>query len=196
MRVQNQREVTVGGPDPSPGIRLICLACSRQDLQQYRAWSRVLSDNVELLVIEVQPLGDSAQGDASTAPSADAHALAKHLHVSLSEPHAIFGQHQGAQLAFELTMLAEASYPGQTRHLFVSSCDSPRFQATSNQPIVIKVPTTLLYPPGALANLLEWHGFIRRELELIELPDALTDPLLLNQRLVRIFNSHLGLLSF
>lgn len=196
MHVQNQREVAVGSPDQSPGIRLICLACSQQDLQQYRAWSRVLSDNVELLIIEVQPAARSAQGEVLLTPSTDVHALAKRLHVSLSRPHAVFGQHQGAQLAFELTILAEATYPDQTRHLFVSSCDSPHTPTLGPQLIGIKVPTTVLYPPGALKNLLGWHGFIRRELELIELPDAQADPHLLDQRLVRIFNSHLGLLSF
>ena len=192
MHVQNEQEAAVGSPDPAPGIRLICLACNPQDLQQYRTWSRVLSDNIELLIIETRPAAPS-QG---AAPSTDVHALAKRLHVCLSTPHALFGQEQGAQLAFELTILAEAAYPGQTRHLFVSSCDSPRIPIHATQSIGIKVPTTVLYPPGALANLLGWHGFLRRELELIELPDARTDPHLLDQRLVRIFNSHLGLLSF
>lgn len=44
--------------------------------------------------------------------------------------------------------------------------------------------------------MLGWHSLARRALELIELPASPVDSSLLNQRLVRIFNTHLGLLDF
>jgi hypothetical protein len=44
--------------------------------------------------------------------------------------------------------------------------------------------------------MLGWHAFVRRELELIELPEHSVDKSYQDQRLVRIFTTHLGLLGF
>ncbi|MDH0305349.1 MULTISPECIES: thioesterase domain-containing protein [unclassified Pseudomonas] len=179
-------------PEQSSRIRLICLACTRQQLIQYRTWAQTLSDPVELIAVDVL---SSVQLDTlacAPPPSALVRILAEQLQPFLSQPHAVFGQTLGAHIALALTQLAQDKYPGLTRHLFVSSCDSPEFAVTST----IHVPMTVLYPPGSMAAMLGWHALARRELELIELPPPSADGSLLNQRLVRIFNTHLGLLSF
>lgn len=194
MHVQNLPAPEASGS--SAQIRLICLACSPQHLERYRAWAYALSDTIELIAVDVQRHADCAPSDLQQGPSPLARTLADHLHPYLNQPHAIFGQRLGAHLAFELTQLAEREHPGQTRHLFVSSCDSPRATEPRASISAIQVPMTVLYPAGSLSQMLGWHAFVRRELELIELPDASEDPSHVDQRLVRIFDTHLGLLSF
>ncbi|MDF0733700.1 thioesterase domain-containing protein [Pseudomonas entomophila] len=177
-------------------IRLICLACSQQNLAQYRAWAHTLNDYIELMAVDVERDAGCAPSDPQRGPSALAHVIADRLQPFLSEPHALFGQHLGAHMAFELAQLAERRFPGRTRHLFVSSCDSPRVTAPFADEQALRMPVTVLYPAGALPGMLGWHAFARRELELIELPEPNPDTSSLDQRFVRIFNTHLGLLSF
>ncbi|HGM5583382.1 TPA: thioesterase II family protein [Pseudomonas putida] len=179
-----------------PRTRLICLACRQEHLEQYRAWSNALSDHIELIAVDVRRHAECSPCDPLHGPSPLARTVAKHLHPYLKGPHALFGQCLGAHLAFELAQLAEREYPGQTRHLFVSSCDSPRVAEPGASANAIRLPVTVLYPLGALPEMLGWHAFVRRELELIELPDHRVDKSYQDQRLVRIFNTHLGLLSF
>ncbi|MDH0649566.1 thioesterase domain-containing protein [Pseudomonas sp. GD03858] len=179
-------------PEQSSRIRLICLACTRPQMIQYRTWAQTLSDPIELIAVDV-PSAVQPSTLATAYPStALAEILAERLQPYLAQPHAVFGQAAGAPLALALTQLAQGKHPGQTRHLFVSSCDSPELSAAP----VIQVPMTVLYPPGSMAAMLGWHAPARRALELIELPLPSAGSSLLNQRLVRIFNAHLGLLSF
>ncbi|MBJ9978464.1 hypothetical protein IAE35_24265 [Pseudomonas sp. S75] len=194
MHVQNPSAPAHAGS--TPRIRLICLACSQQHLDQYRAWAYALSEPVELIAVDIQRQAECAPCDPLQGPSALTRTLAEYLHPYLGEPHAVFGQRLGAHRAFELVQLAEREYPGQTRHLFVSSCDSPEVTEPGASNHAIHVPMTVLYPAGSLPGTLGWHAFVRRELELIELPEPSADPSFLDQRLVRIFNTHLGLLSF
>lgn len=172
-------------PELPVRIRLICLACSRQDLAQYRTWAQTLSDPIELVAVDA----------CAQAPHMLARNLADQLQNYLAQPHALFGQGAGAHVAFALAAQAQGRYPGQTRHVFVSSCDSPAPTA-DGAPALLQVPMTVLYLPGTLAATLAWHAHARRALELIELPPQSVDPSLHNQRLVRIFNTHLGLLSY
>lgn len=179
-----------------PRTRLICLACSQEHLEQYRAWSHALSDHIELVAVDVRRHAECSPCNPLQGPSALARTVAKYLHPYLEGPHALFGQRLGAHMAFELAQLAEREYPEQTRHLFVSSCDSPRVAKPAASENAIRIPVTVLYPPGTLPEMLGWHAFVRRELELIELPEHSVDKSYQDQRLVRIFNTHLGLLGF
>ncbi|QBF24550.1 hypothetical protein EXN22_02205 [Pseudomonas tructae] len=177
-----------------PRIRLICLACSQDHLSQYRAWSAELNDQIELVTVNVlaygslnvaQPLQDHCTLVAS---------LVERLQVYLGKPHALFGQGPGAQLALTLARHTEHLHPGQTRHLFVSNCDSP-LTPPDDAPGRLNVPVTALYRSGQLPRMLGWHAFSAREIELIELPDEPVDGPQRNQRLIQIINTHLGLLS-
>lgn len=190
MHVQTRQEIT---PDQPSRIRLICLASTRQQLAQYRTWARTLSDPIELVAVDVPSIADLEQSAALPVAGRLTQALREQLQPYLGQPHALFAQGLGAHIALALIQQVQVACPGQTRHLFVSSCDSPQF-STTNLPL--HVPMTVLYPPGSLAAMLGWHSLVRRELELIELPMPSVDASLLNQRLVRIFNSHLGLLSY
>lgn len=192
MHVQTRQQSSTETPSR---VRLICLACTRQQLIQYRTWARTLSDPIELVAVDVPATVMPGALDPTQPASEQAKTLAEHLQPYLAQPHALFGQHQGAHVALALTHLAQGSYPGQTRHLFVSSCDSPAYTATGLAHPALQVPITVLYPPGALAAMLGWHSQARRALELIEMPAGTVDSSMLNQRLVRIFNTHLGLLG-
>jgi len=178
-------------PDQPPRIRLICLANTRQQLAQYRTWATTLSDPIELVAVDVPSIADFEQSLPISGRLTQA--LVEQLQPYLMQPHAVFAQGQGAHIALALIQQVQGACPGLTRHLFVSSCDSPQFSTTY---LPLHIPMTVLYPPGSLAAMLGWHSLVRRELELIELPVQAVDTSLLNQRLVRIFNAHLGLLSF
>lgn len=188
MHVQTRQDTT---PDQPPRIRLICLANTRQQLAQYRTWARTLSDPIELVAVDVPSIADLEQSLPISGRLTQA--LVEQLQPYLMQPHAVFAQGLGAHIALALIQQVQGACPGLTRHLFVASCDSPQFSTTY---LPLHIPMTVLYPPGSLAAMLGWHSLVRRELELIELPVQAVDTSLLNQRLVRIFNAHLGLLSF
>lgn len=179
-------------PAQPPGIRLICLASKRQQLIQYRTWSRALSDPIELVAVDISA---TAHADGPYAPQSLpmlARTLASRLQPFLAHPHALFAQDEATHLALALAYLAQRSNPGQTRRLFVSSCDSP--EATEGvQTEHLQVPVTAFYPPDMLAAMLGWQRLAHRELELVELP-AQSWPG--DQRLINILNAHLGLLCF
>lgn len=173
---------------PLPSIRLICLASDRQQLVQYRTWSHALSDPIELVAVDISAAGlDAPQSFPSLART-----LAGRLQPFLAQPHAVFAQDAAVHLALALTYLTQRSAPGQTRRLFVSSCDSPA-ATEGGQTERLQVPVTAFYPPGTLAAMLGWQRLARRELELVELA-AHSRPG--EQRLVSILNTHLGLLGF
>ncbi|QXH56477.1 thioesterase domain-containing protein [Pseudomonas maumuensis] len=186
--MQTRQDTT---PDQPPRIRLICLASTRQQLAQYRTWARTLSDPIELVAVDVPSIADPEQSLPVSGRLTQI--LLEQLQPYLVQPHAVFAQGLGAHIALALIQQVQSACQGLTRHLFVSSCDSPQF-SSPHQPL--HVPMTVLYPPGSLAAMLGWHSLARRELELIELPVQAVDSSLLNQRLVRIFNAHLGLLSY
>lgn len=190
MHVQTQ------APHEQPTrIRLICLACSRQQLEQYRQWAEALSEPVEVIAVDLPATACLDSVDPDESSHALASALGERLEPFLQHPHAIFGQSLGAHAALALAQWAQCHWPGQTRHLFVASCDSPSV-ASGGDSTPLQVPMTVLYPPGSLPAMLGWNPLAHGGLELIELPAHAVDGAPFNQRIVRIFHTHLGLLSF
>jgi len=185
---------TVSGSAQPPQIRLICLACSQDHLSQYRAWSVALNDHIELVTVNVLAYGDPIRSLPLHGNPTLIDSLIERLQVYLRKPHALFGQGAGAQLALALARHTEQLHPGQTRHLFVATSDSPQADP-AEAAAGLSVPVTALYPSGSLPRMLGWHDHSGREIELIELPDAAGDAPQLNQRLIQIINTHLGLLS-
>ena len=179
-------------PAQLPSIRLVCLASNRQQLIQYRSWSRALRDPIELVAVDISATEHADGLDAPQPHTLLARTLASRLQPFLAHPHAVFAQDEAAHLALALTYLAQRSNPGQTRRLFVSSCDSPE-AAEGGLTEHLQVPVTAFYPPDTLAAMLGWQRLARRELELVELP-AHSQPG--DQRLLSILNAHLGLLCF
>jgi len=196
VHAQNYQEATDGDSGQLARIRLICLACSQENLERYRSWTTGLNDHIELVAVDVQREAECVPGTLLQPPTELAHALASRLQVFLDKPHALFGHDLGAHMAFQVAQVAEGLYPDQTRRLFVSSCDSPDAPPPGLFEAGLKTPVTALYPPGALTRMLGWHAFARRELELIELPEHAEDASHQDLRLIRIFNTHLGLLGF
>ncbi|CAK9891930.1 MULTISPECIES: thioesterase domain-containing protein [Pseudomonas] len=195
MHAPTLQRRTVPGSAQPPQIRLICLACSQDHLSQYRAWSVALNDHIELVTVNVLAYGELTTSQPPYNNCALVASLVERLQVYLRKPHALFGQGAGAQLALALANHTEQLHPGQTRHLFVSTCDSPQATTGDESVAALKVPVTALYPSGYLPRMLGWHDFSSREIELIELPEEPGDDPMRNQRLIQIINTHLGLLS-
>lgn len=196
MHAQTSHASMPNDLQPPCRVRLICLACSPLNLEQYRAWSRALNDPIELVAIDLQREAGCHPSDLQRAPSTFAHTIVERLKPFLSQPHALFGQGVGAYMAFEVARLTEQGHPGQTCRLFVSNCDSPSLGTPEKSEHSLHTPMTVLYSPGSLAATLGWHTFARRELEFVELPEQGADYSSYSQRLVRIFNTHLSLLNF
>ncbi|WP_083199893.1 thioesterase domain-containing protein [Pseudomonas defluvii] len=179
-------------PCAQPGsIVLICFANSASSLVHYQRWQNDLNDHIELAPIDVSGYGATAGGSGTEDLCEQ---LFERLQAYLRRPHALFGHNDGAHLAFEIAKRMQHVSPRLTRHLFVSMCDSPATspcQTAHN----LQVPVTALYPPGSLKRILGWRDYICRELELIELPSTQLDDPKLQQRLMQIINTHLGLLS-
>ncbi|WP_327439331.1 thioesterase domain-containing protein [Pseudomonas donghuensis] len=195
MHAPTLQRRTVPGSAQPPQVRLICLACSEDHLSQYRAWAAELNEHIELVTVNVLAYGDLTTSLPLQNKCALVASLVERLQVYLRNPHALFGQGPGAQLAFALANHAAQLHPGQTRHLFVSTCDSPHATTAGESVAALNVPVTALYPSGYLARMLGWHDFSSREIELIELPEEQGNEPMFNQRLLQIINTHLGLLS-
>jgi surfactin synthase thioesterase subunit len=115
----------IRGSSGAARTRLLCFAYAGGSPDLFRAWAQDLAADVELLAVQLPGHGsrlterpypdwESLLGEAVTG-------LAPYLAL----PHAFYGHSFGGRLAYELTHLVEAAYPGRTRWLFVSGCRSP-----------------------------------------------------------------------
>ncbi len=105
--------------------RLICCPSAGADPEQFRDWSSGLADHIELVTLLLPGHGSRFTETAydQWAPLLEDAFMA--LRPYLSEPHAFYGHSFGARVAYEMARLAQAHFPGQTRHLFISGCRSP-----------------------------------------------------------------------
>ncbi len=191
MYAQPQQQLTSRHPVQPGSMVLICFASDASGLMHYHRWQHALNDHIELVPIDVSDYRP-AMGDSGAQHRCEQ--LFERLQVYLRRPHALFGQNNGARVAFEIAKRMQLTRPGLTRHLFVSMSDNPA-AAPCHTGHGLQVPVTALYPPGRLNTILGWQGSTCRELELIELPDTDLGSPILQQRLTQIINTHLGLLS-
>lgn len=81
MHVQTQ------APHEQPTrIRLICLACSRQQLEQYRQWAEALSEPVEVIAVDLPATACLDSVDPDESSHALASALGERLEPFLQHP--------------------------------------------------------------------------------------------------------------
>lgn len=106
MHVQTRQQSSTETPSR---VRLICLACTRQQLIQYRTWAHTLSDPIELIAIDVPAAVLPGTQPASTL----AKTLAERLQPYLAQPHALFGQYQGRMSRWPWRIWPRAPTPGR-----------------------------------------------------------------------------------
>jgi medium-chain acyl-[acyl-carrier-protein] hydrolase len=115
----------IRGASGVPRTRLLCFSYAGGSTDLFRAWSDDLAPNVELLAVQLPGHGSRLREQ----PYPDWESLLKAAFTGLSPylalPHAFYGHSFGGRLAYELTHLVEAEYPGRTQWLFVSGCRSP-----------------------------------------------------------------------
>lgn len=125
MTVTDRWVLRLRGARTSPGVRLICIPYAGGSPEAFRAWSADLAPHVELLAVQLPGRGprlrEPLYEDWKPLLDDTFAALAPYL----DEPHAFYGHSFGGRLAYELTHLAEARFPGRTRRLFVAGCRSP-----------------------------------------------------------------------
>ncbi|MDB6142878.1 MAG: thioesterase [Pseudomonas sp.] len=189
--------------------RLICFPYAEADPEQFRTWASGLDDHIELITLRLPGHGSRLDELAYDQWALLLDDMFSALKPYLRKPHAFFGHSLGARLAYEMAKRAQARYPGQTRHLFISGCRSPDAQQhesfklaerwSNHLDIGLDTPLTALYGSDDLVDtatsMMNWRAFTRGAFELIEISG---DHLFVNaqrRRLLHIINTHLGLLS-
>lgn len=250
MQARDEKWLMVLNSGEPAKTRLICFPQTGADPQQLRNWSMGLAGHIELVLVRLPGHGSrQAEPPLDDWPRLLLDTFAA-LQPLLAEPHALFGHGLGGMLAYETAKRAQAQYPGQTRHLFISACRSPdhpssrpllhalaatpfheamlslgatpiqmpRDQASRNRYETLlrtdlklfeswrdqstgslDIPLTALYgsedPLAPASNMANWREFTRREFELIEVAGNHFFIKSQRQRLLRIINTHLGLLG-
>lgn len=128
MRAEKNKWLMVVNSRQAVRTRLICFPNAGGDPEQFRGWAPELAEHIELVTVRLPGHGSRMK----EAPYDQWPLLLEHTLVALrpylNEPHAFYGHGFGGRLAFEMAHLAQALYPGQTEHLFISGCRSPDSQ--------------------------------------------------------------------
>lgn len=178
MNINNKKWTMVINSGQPSGIRLICFPQAGAAPEQLRNWSTGLDDHIELVVVRLA--GHGVRRDE--VPCASWPALLEEvlaaLQPLLSEPHALFGHGLGGLLAYETAKYAQAHFPGQTQHLFVSGCRSP--DSPAGRPLLHSLPTpafreamltlgaTPIEIPRGAADQQLYEALLRNDLKLFE----------------------------
>ncbi|MFJ2367208.1 thioesterase II family protein [Pseudomonas sp. NPDC087697] len=170
VHAQDTPWLTVINAGQATDVRLICFCEAGADPEQFRSWTQVLSEHIELLAFRLPGHGNPQnQTRYEQWPPLLVDAFAA-LQPYLSEPHALFGHGLGAILAYELAKLSEIRCPGQTRHLFISGYPSPDTRPATAPQHNGHVPSSQGLIPDTTANdqLTAYEALIRSDLKLLE----------------------------
>ena len=107
---------------------LICLCYAGGNPDIFRTWSDGIGADMGLLAIRLPGHGRRVRERPYRSWRSLVEDTFATISPYLSANHAFFGHSFGGRLAYELTHLAAAEYPGRTRRLFVAACRSPNFR--------------------------------------------------------------------
>ncbi|AZD45585.1 Surfactin synthase thioesterase subunit [Pseudomonas chlororaphis] len=139
MHARNDKWLMVLNSGEPAKTRLICFPQTGADPEQLRNWSTGLAGHIELVLVRLPGHGSrQAETPLDDWPRLLADTFSA-LRPLLAKPHALFGHGLGGMLAYETAKHAQAHYPGQTRHLFISACRSPDYP--SPRPLLHVLPT-------------------------------------------------------
>ncbi|MGE7955712.1 thioesterase II family protein [Pseudomonas sp. NPDC089530] len=138
MHAPNKQWLMVLNSGQPVRTRLIFFPQTGADPEQLRNWSDGLAGHIELVLVRLPGHGSrQAEPLFDDWPPLLSETFAV-LRPLLAEPHALFGHGLGGQLAYETAKWAQAHYPGQTRHLFISACRSP--DSPASRPLLHTLP--------------------------------------------------------
>jgi surfactin synthase thioesterase subunit len=146
--------------------RLICFPHAGVDPEQFRDWSQGLADHIELVTLRLPGHGSRLKESPYDQWAPLLKDTFNALRPYLSEAHAFYGHSFGGRVAYEMARLAQAHYPNQTRHLFISGCRSPDSQQ-----------------PQPYLHTLPKDDFIQALIKLGVLPDTI----LQDKKLMKLF---------
>ncbi|QFG24785.1 thioesterase II family protein [Actinomadura sp. WMMB 499] len=152
---------------PSPRLRLFCLPHAGGGAGAYRAWTRYLPPDVEVVAIRLPGRETAFRETPLTSVDDVVRAVVRQAAPLLDRPHAWFGHSMGAILAFEACRALRRLGLGEPARLLVSGRDAPHLPY--RRPPVHAAPL-----PDLLARLHDLGGTPR---DLLDDPSALS-PLL------------------
>lgn len=178
MYIDNQKWTMVVHSGETSRIRLICFPQAGAAPEQLRSWSSRLGDHIELVVVRLPGHGQRRDEAPYESWPLLLEAVFCALQPLLSEPHALFGHGLGGLLAYETAKYAQAHYPGQTHHLFVSACRSPDSPAgrpllhelapTAFREATLTLGATPIEMARDEADLQRYEALLRNDLKLFE----------------------------
>ncbi|MFF4426489.1 thioesterase II family protein [Streptomyces sp. NPDC001549] len=108
-----------------PASTLFCFPYAGGSPETFRAWCDGIADDVEVLCVVLPGRGRRLMEPRHERWETLVDDVFEALSPYLNRRHAFFGHSFGGRLAYELSHLASAAYPGMTHRLFVSGCRSP-----------------------------------------------------------------------
>ncbi|NED07479.1 thioesterase [Streptomyces sp. SID6648] len=108
-----------------PAGTLFCFPYAGGSPETFRAWADGIADDIEVMCVVLPGRGRRLKEPRYDRWQPLVEDVFEALSPYLNRRHAFYGHSFGGRLAYELTHLASAAYPGMTRRLFVSGCRSP-----------------------------------------------------------------------
>jgi surfactin synthase thioesterase subunit/acyl carrier protein len=165
-------------PKPNASIRLFCFHNLGGSASMYRQWSDALPPEIEVLPIQLPGRQQRLQEQPFTDFASLIEILADFLSPYLDKPFAFFGHSMGSYIAFELACVLEEQYNLKPIHLFLSG-----LPPLSENAWLKTIP-----------SISETEG-INRLLEILEIPESLTEDSLFSTELKKIFKADFQLLE-
>ncbi|MFI9245474.1 thioesterase II family protein [Streptomyces sp. NPDC053086] len=108
-----------------PASTLFCFPYAGGSPETFRGWCDGIADDIELLCVILPGRGRRLKEARYDRWQPLVDDVFEALSPYLNRRHAFYGHSFGGRLAYELSHLASAEYPGRTSRLFVSGCRSP-----------------------------------------------------------------------
>jgi len=117
--------VTLKKASADPGVRLICFPYAGGNVEYLWNWRNDLADGIELVGVRLPGRGPRLTDPPYAGWPELLADTGEALAPLLAQPHAFYGHCFGGRLAYEMTRLASAEFPGRTLRLFLTACRSP-----------------------------------------------------------------------
>ncbi|MFD9460105.1 thioesterase II family protein [Streptomyces sp. NPDC060027] len=117
--------MTLKAAAAEPAGTLFCFPYAGGSPETFRGWCGGIADDVELLCVILPGRGRRLKEARYDRWQPLVDDVFEALSPYLNRRHAFYGHSFGGRLAYELSHLVTAEYPGKTRRLFVSGCRSP-----------------------------------------------------------------------
>ena len=165
-------------PKLNASTRLFCFHPWGASASMYQQWSDALPPEIEVLPIQLPGRQRRIQEKPFTDFASLIEVLADFLSPYLDKPFAFFGHSMGGFIAFELAYFLEKQYNLKPRHLFLSGVVPPS-------------DNTFLEKIGSLSET-ERLNYL---LEILEIPESITEDSSLFHELMNIFKADFQLLQ-